>query len=378
MNISLPKTLADCTPEQLSKWVFLSGDGINLETLSQSLDFQVQVIAIFSNVSKPKLYDSDAVDVRRAFNHLIHILSERTELVGHVTIKGQKYVFDKEFEKKTTGLIIDIKIIESVYDAPYKVLAMLYIEEGLKYNQLDDDDNIINPTSKRIEAFKEEFPGDEFLNVFAFFLDRWEQLKDAMYILNMATTKSMMTTTKNELKKDLQTLTGTIGHRTSSDLPKVNTIYMAVNEAQILQELQRGGLGVNPTEVYSNFITDIGNDIMKQFRTVIEKETKSTNGALKSSVVVVPSKNGFEIEADYYYKFIDDGVSGVGGGMNPIRSIVTNGTYKFKNLGVPEAMAKSIREWSGASIEQSYAIGVNIKRYGIKPKNITGCHRCGS
>ena len=38
MNISLPKTLADCTPEQLSKWVFLSGGGINIETLSQSLD----------------------------------------------------------------------------------------------------------------------------------------------------------------------------------------------------------------------------------------------------------------------------------------------------------------------------------------------------
>ena len=146
---------------------------------------------------------------------------------------------------------------------------------------------------------------------------------------------------------------------------------MAINEEQILRELERGGLGADPTEVYSNFITDIGNDIMKQFRTVIEKETRSTNGALKSSVVVVPSKNGFEIEADYYYKFIDDGVSGVGGAIKPIRSVVTNGTYKFKNLGVPSAMAQSIREWSGASIEQSYAIGVNIKQYGIKPKNIT-------
>ena len=57
--------------------------------------------------------------------------------------------------------------------------------------------------------------------------------------------------------------------------------------------------------------------------------------------------------------------------MSPIRSVVSNGAYSFENLYVPEAMAKSIREWSGASIEQSYAIAVNIKNYGIKPKNIT-------
>ena len=34
-------------------------------------------------------------------------------------------------------------------------------------------------------------------------------------------------------------------------------------------------------------------------------------------------------------------------------------------------MASSIREWSGAPMEQAYAIGVNIKTYGIKPQNIS-------
>lgn len=146
---------------------------------------------------------------------------------------------------------------------------------------------------------------------------------------------------------------------------------MAINEAQILKELERGGLGADPKELYSNIITDIANDLIEQFTTVIEKNTKTSSSNLKQSVKPIFKGNGFEIEADYYYKFIDDGVSGVGGGMNPIRSIVTSGLYKFKNLGVPESMAQSIREWSGASIEQSYAIGINIKRYGIEPKNIT-------
>jgi hypothetical protein len=153
-----------------------------------------------------------------------------------------------------------------------------------------------------------------------------------------------------------------------------------MTEGEILRALSSGGLGTGQfsdsqaTTMYEKVILEIGLDIQDSFRVQIEKDTKSDNGALKGSVQAIPSKNGFEIEADYYYKFIDKGVSGVGqfsGSISPIRSVVTNGVYQFKNLGVPEAMAKSIREWAGGSIEQAYAISVNIKNYGIKPKNIT-------
>jgi hypothetical protein len=214
MNISLPKTLKDCTPEHLSKWVFLSGGEIDIETLSKSLDFQVQVVSIFSDISKPKLYNSDAKTINEAFFHLIQILSEpQQELVGEVTIKGQRYVFDKTFEHKTTGLIIDLKLIESVYDDPYRVLAMLYLEEGMKYNQVDDNDHLINPIENRIEAFKDEFPGDEFLNVFGFFLGRFQKLKDAIWGLNIAVTQMTMTKSKNELMKEIKMMNGSIGQR---------------------------------------------------------------------------------------------------------------------------------------------------------------------
>lgn len=155
---------------------------------------------------------------------------------------------------------------------------------------------------------------------------------------------------------------------------------MAVNEAEILRQLESSGLGTGKfsdsqaASIYDKLILDFGNDLMESFRDEIQRNTKSNNGALKSSVNVLPSSNGMEIFADYYYKFIDDGVSGVGqfqGAMKSIRPVVSNGLYQFKNLSVPSTMAQSIREWSGASIEQSYAIAVNIKRYGIKPKNIT-------
>lgn len=215
MNISVPKELKDCTPEQLSKWVFLSSGEIQLDTLSDSLDFRVQVVSIFSGISKPKLYNSDAKLITETFNHLMNVLNRKeSDLIGEVTIDGQRYVFDPMFENKTTGLIIDIKLIENVYESPYEVLAMLYIEEGMKYNQVDDNDNILNPMKNRIEAFKKEFPGDEFLNVFGFFLDRWQKLKDAIFALNMIQTTMTTNQVKNELKKELETLNGSTGQPT--------------------------------------------------------------------------------------------------------------------------------------------------------------------
>ena len=149
---------------------------------------------------------------------------------------------------------------------------------------------------------------------------------------------------------------------------------MAINEAKILQQLHNKDFGKESEQVYTNVITELSDEIVKNYKKIIDKTTKSDSGTLKQSIIAIPSKNGFEIEADFYYKFIDDGVSGVGqlpAGVNPIRSIVTNSPYSFKNKFVPTRMASSIREWSGASMEQSYAIAVNIKTYGIKPQNIS-------
>jgi len=148
---------------------------------------------------------------------------------------------------------------------------------------------------------------------------------------------------------------------------------MAINEAEILRQLERQDIGKDASKVYINSLTVLADQITQDFKDVIEKETRSDNGALRQSVTTVPNSNGFEIDADFYYKFIDDGVSGVGSfkGVPQHRQVVSGAPYQFKNLGVPSKMVKSIREWSGASIEQSYAIAVNIKNYGIKPKNIT-------
>ena len=149
---------------------------------------------------------------------------------------------------------------------------------------------------------------------------------------------------------------------------------MAINEAEILRAFEKDGVGTTNNKIYSNAITELSKQIRKDFQKVIEKESKLGNGDLSNSVEVIPIVDGFEIHADFYYKFIDDGVSGVGqfkAGSVPSRSVVSVPEFSFKNLGVPKMMADSIRAWAGVPLSQAYAIGVNIKNYGIQPKNIT-------
>ena len=83
----------------------------------------------------------------------------------------------------------------------------------MKYGQVDDRNRVMNPKDKRMKVF-EDFPGDEFLNVFAFFLSNYEKQKNATYALNMAQTQMTMTNMKNELKKELSAVSGTNGRQT--------------------------------------------------------------------------------------------------------------------------------------------------------------------
>lgn len=144
-------------------------------------------------------------------------------------------------------------------------------------------------------------------------------------------------------------------------------------EAAILKNLDRAGVGRAEDEMNQNFFTEISNKIVDEFREVIEKETGDTSGHLKSTIVPIPAPDGFDIEGDFYFKFIDEGVNAAPsvGGLNYVKNRVTGAPFGFKNLGVGRNFAKSIRESYGYSMSDAYGVAKGIKKYGIKPKNIT-------
>ena len=144
-------------------------------------------------------------------------------------------------------------------------------------------------------------------------------------------------------------------------------------EADILREFERSGIGRLKDEIKENFFTELSQEIIDGFREVVEDETGNTSGNLKSSIIAIPTPQGFDIEGAFYFKFIDEGVNAAPrvGGLSYKKRRVTGAPFSFKNLGVGNNFASSIRESYGYSMNDAFGVAVGIKKYGIEPKNIT-------
>lgn len=218
MKVKLPASLHECKPDQLVKWLMLAEviKEKKEDDLFQMLDFQCQLISIFSGLTVSKVKQLAINDVHRLAGHCTRMLSsyEYAEPLGQVTINGQRYVFEKDFRLITTGQIIDLKLIDDVASDPVQALAICYVEEGMEYCQEDARGRVLNPNDKRYQAFKEEFDGVEFMNFFGFFLRESEKRKDA--ILAIQTIRTMM-----NQRKALSTIrNGSPGQESFSDLDK--------------------------------------------------------------------------------------------------------------------------------------------------------------
>lgn len=196
IEIKLPATLQDCTPDMMSKWLMIAPVYKEAaEDLMTSLDFQCQLISIFSGLTVSKVRKAHVDDVLKCSKHILTILGTYVQKeipTGRVMIDGVVYIFTPDISVMTTGQIIDLKLIESVQEDPCAALAICYIEEGMEYCQEDDRGKVLNPSAKRKEIFKNGFPGDEFIDFFAFFLQQSELRKLAILGIQMMRAKEQM------------------------------------------------------------------------------------------------------------------------------------------------------------------------------------------
>ena len=120
-----------------------------------------------------------------------------------------------------------------------------------------------------------------------------------------------------------------------------------------------------PESAYEKLILGIANQVTKEFKEYIQVNASNT-GALAQSVVYFPTgAMSFEIQADDYYKFQDEGVSSINGAK-------FNSPYSFRLPYVTKSHALAIQKWKGYDLSHAYASAYVTKhRYGIKPKNIT-------
>lgn len=128
-----------------------------------------------------------------------------------------------------------------------------------------------------------------------------------------------------------------------------------------------------PQSDYEKLILGIANDVTKQLREYTLQHAQNS-GALASSIAYFPTGvMSFEIQADDYYNFIDQGVNALPGkaGYRYRRPMVSTSPYSFKIDGVGGKMFDAIKKWKGFDTARTFATAYSIKRHGIKPRKIT-------
>lgn len=145
--------------------------------------------------------------------------------------------------------------------------------------------------------------------------------------------------------------------------------YKQQSEAEILKRLEAEGVGTDPAKAYINSITVFAEQITDLFKEGIQENVRSKSGSLAQSVIAIPGRDGFEIQADLYYKFVDEGVSGAPGANVPRK--ITNAPNSFKHIYPSKGMIDSLRTRIPGSMARMYQIAYTIKKRGIEPHNLT-------
>jgi hypothetical protein len=219
LDIKLPTTLSACTPEQMTRWLMMAeAMKEQKDDITQLLIFQCQLLSLFSGESINKIKRADIESIQVAANHLLQLLVtyKYQEPQSEIEVNGKVYCFEKNFGHVSTGQIIDLKLIEDISQDPCQALAIMYVEKGMEYCQEDDRGRVLNPNETRYKEFKENFPGDEFLNFFSFFLDLSDKRRLAILGIQMARQRMEMMM----MEQDLKIQSGSVGQLSFIDYPK--------------------------------------------------------------------------------------------------------------------------------------------------------------
>jgi len=148
LNIKLPSSLSNCTPEQMTRWLMMAeAMKEQKDDITQLLIFQCQLLSLFSGESINKIKKADIESIQVAANHLLKLLIgyKYQEPKSEITVNGKEYYFEKNFAHVSTGQIIDLKLIEDISQDPCQALAIMYVEKGMEYCDEDDRGRVLNP-----------------------------------------------------------------------------------------------------------------------------------------------------------------------------------------------------------------------------------------
>jgi hypothetical protein len=128
-----------------------------------------------------------------------------------------------------------------------------------------------------------------------------------------------------------------------------------------------------PESAYQKLILQIANQVTEDFKKYIGEKVHNTGGLMQSVVYMPTGSFSFEIQADEYYAYQDQGVNAAPlvEGYDYKRPRVQGSIFSFKYSSPGKNMVKAIKEWKGLDSSQAYFTARSIKMHGLKPRNIT-------
>jgi hypothetical protein len=128
-----------------------------------------------------------------------------------------------------------------------------------------------------------------------------------------------------------------------------------------------------PQTAYEKLILQIANQVTDDFKQYIGEKVHNTGGLMQSVVYMPTGAFSFEIQADDYYAYQDQGVNAAPDvpEYDYKRARVQGSVFSFKYSSPGKKMVKAIKEWKGMDSSQAFFTARSIKMHGLEPKRIT-------
>lgn len=197
ISLELPKDIEDYSIGVIAKVV---GFFSRIDIKKVRIQDIIELVSIVSEMDPKIIGRIDAPTIKKAYQHIITCFSnyELKEPPKEITIRGTTYVFDMNIADSsgwTGGRYIDADNRKlSLEEEPEYIVAICYVEKGKQYGDI--------PLANRADVMRKHFKGSDFLNLQAFFLLKWERLKTAYSILQLARSANERRRTLKRMLKD--------------------------------------------------------------------------------------------------------------------------------------------------------------------------------
>ena len=186
IDIPVPATLRDYTLEQTTRLL----DYFASEKHPHKVQDMIDCIHAVTQMDKDILRRCDVkTGLIPVYEHIQKTLRHKLkEPPTQIKINGVTYVFDQKISSETwtAGRLIDAdnRAIE-IDKHPQYICALCYIEKGKKYDYPESEGGCM-PLEDRAEIMRQHFNGEDYLDLYAFFLKKFYQLSPGFSILQIA------------------------------------------------------------------------------------------------------------------------------------------------------------------------------------------------